>query len=141
MIKEDSRIPLKNCFAGICSFVSAFLPQKIQLFFDMAIYYIEKHSVSGSIPVTGIGTFQAKTPSVKNEARTREKKDNLAKNEKTGHLSGLERVRGIEPLPKDWKSLVLPLNYTRKLRYKLCLYLLKLYLQIKVQTLFIPAKR
>lgn len=26
---------------------------------------------------------------------------------------GLERVPGIEPGPKDWKSLVLPLNYTR----------------------------
>ena len=35
------------------------------------------------------------------------------KNQKTGSNSRVERVPGIEPGPKDWKSLVLPLNYTR----------------------------
>ena len=47
-------------------------------------------------------------------ARTRGKMDFLAKNEKTGRLSGLERVAGIEPAQTDWKSVVLPLNHTRK---------------------------
>lgn len=29
----------------------------------------------------------------------------------------MERVGGIEPPPKDWKSFVLPLNYTRTLGF------------------------
>lgn len=44
----------------------------------------------GSIPVTGVATFQANEIFLKKEARTLGKMDFLAKNEKTGRLSGLE---------------------------------------------------
>ena len=57
--------------------------------------------------------FQAKTILMKFMARTRGKGDFLAKNEKTGRLSGLERVRRIGLPYRVWKTRILPLNYTR----------------------------
>ena len=42
-------------------------------------------------------------------------KNSVKNGENFDECAILERVEGIGPSPKDWKSLVLPLNYTRSL--------------------------
>lgn len=66
--------------------------------------------LSSSIPFTGIANLQAKTIFVKNEARTRGKMDFLAKNEKTGLMSGYERETQIisnSNLNRSWRILTI----------------------------------
>jgi hypothetical protein len=31
-------------------------------------------------------------------------------------MKSVERAKGVEPLPKAWKTSILPLNYTRNLK-------------------------